>query len=243
MSAFVSALFIVLFLLLFGKLQTPVISLTKPVFAIREEVSERLRDTSQRLLSSKEDLVEENVQLSLKIEKLENQLALLPHMEEELTFYKQIYQKQDSSEKIVGRVLSRPPFSPHDHLLIDVGSKNGVKRGVWVESASGTLLGKTTLVKEDFSFVMLFSSPDKKISAYLPGGDEVELVGMGAGNFYLELPKDAPLKKNDVLLESTTQKPLAIVSTVISSESNPFKQIHLKSMSSLNKLDRVLVDK
>lgn len=239
----VAAIFLLFFTHAFESLQTAGISLVKPALAIREDVTEKIKGTSKKLLSSKQELAEEVARLSAEVERMENSLAVLPELENELAFYREIHGREEAREMIVGKVISRPPFSPHDYLLLDAGLEQGIKKGALAESRSGALLGKIALVKRDHSFVMLFSSPDKKTSAILPGGEEVLLSGLGSGNFYLELPKDAPLKKNDRLLDPASGKPLAVVSTIITSESNPFMEIYLRSSADLNTLDRVLIAK
>lgn len=100
--------------------------------------------------------------------------------------------------QVIGKDVSQ------DSILIDQGSKDGIKVGLPVISQQKTLVGKISQVYENFSKVMLISNKESSFDAKI---SDTEIYGIvkGKGNFELYfdfIPKEQELKEGDFLVTS-----------------------------------------
>jgi len=100
--------------------------------------------------------------------------------------------------QVIGKDVSQ------DSILIDQGSKDGIKVGLPVITQQKTLVGKISQVYENFSKVMLISNKESSFDAKI---SDTEIYGIvkGKGNFelYFDLaPKDQEIKEGDFLVTS-----------------------------------------
>jgi cell shape-determining protein MreC len=68
---------------------------------------------------------------------------------------------------ILGSVRMRPPVSPYDTLVIDVGSVDGVSQGALVSGEGGIPLGTINHLTEKTARVSLFSTPGRETEAWV----------------------------------------------------------------------------
>jgi rod shape-determining protein MreC len=100
--------------------------------------------------------------------------------------------------QVIGKDVSQ------DSILIDQGSKDGIRVGLPVISQQKILVGKISQVYENFSKVMLISNKESSFDAKI---SDTEIYGIvkGKGNFkfYFDLiPKDQEIKEGDFLVTS-----------------------------------------
>jgi cell shape-determining protein MreC len=136
--------------------------------------------------------------------------------------------KQDSGRTLV-RVLSKPPFTPFDVVVVAAGESDGVKIGDRVMLGE-IYLGSVEHVDEDSSRIKLFSSPDADIESYI-GDDAVPalLSGKGGGNFETSLPQGSNVSEGDLVVSYHGDSPFMVgkVSKVIDNNDNTFMTILL----------------
>lgn len=104
------------------------------------------------------------------------------------------------TQKVVAKVIARPPYLRYDTLLIDQGSDAGVAIGDLVVSRK-TALGRIVAVYPDTAFAVLFSAPGETMRAMLTTNatpTSVVLEGQGAGNFLTRTARDVTLATTSV---------------------------------------------
>jgi cell shape-determining protein MreC len=130
---------------------------------------------------------------------------------------------------LLSAVLMAPPGVPYDTLLIDVGSREGVKAGDLVAAGGNVYIGKVADAYNSTSRVVLFSSPEEKYQTLLKGSIPLSIVGQGGGSMRGEVPAGTEVAVGDsVLLPSITTEYLAEVVSVLEHEGESFKSVYLK---------------
>ncbi len=135
-----------------------------------------------------------------------------------------------SVAKTLARVLSKPPFTPYDSFVVDVGSDSGIEVGDLVYAHNALAIGRISHVAESMSTVTLFSSGGEvQEFEVLRTGTSVEAYGKGGGNFELYVPKDFDVVEGDVLQEpSSGLSAVATVYSVDKTSQNSFKKVYAR---------------
>jgi len=156
-----------------------------------------------------------------------------------------------SQPYLSARVYSRYPFNDNQTLIIDVGSKDGVKVGYPVLAAENYLLGKIVKVKMTTSEVMTVFSPDWKSGvkigqANLPAQAGAEAVLTGGQPPKLDLiPVDAKINLGDEVLNVSPNLPLNLligkISEINSQPTASLQQAKIRTDYDPDRLSRVLI--
>src|SRR3989304_2204585 len=94
-------------------------------------------------------------------------------------------------QAVVARVISKPPRSFYDTLVVDAGSKEGIQVGEKVLYGDNIMIGEIAEVFEKTSKVRLFSSSGEVIDVTIGKRAVPALaVGIGGGNFEIQIPRD-----------------------------------------------------
>jgi cell shape-determining protein MreC len=130
-------------------------------------------------------------------------------------------------------VLARPPETPYDTLMLDVGSTGGVIQGDLVSVGGSVYVGKIQAVYPTTSRVVLFSSSGQTFDALLLHAGTTSLAlkisGQGGGSLMAQVPAQTQVQKGDkVLLPSIATDLLATVSAVESNALSSFKTIYFE---------------
>jgi rod shape-determining protein MreC len=218
-------------------------TISKPIWLIRDSVSK----SSSNLFgffTSKSNLISENSALKEEIEVLK-----LKQLDYNLILKENQELKNISAEKksnfILARVLSKPPVSPYDSLVLDIGTSQGIKKGSKVFLSNNVVIGFVTEITENTSLVELFSKGDTKHNFVLERtGASYDISGMGGFNMMVLMPKDA-----DVLWGDTFVYPgenLATVGNVYYIDTNSqssFKGVYIKIPTNVFQTKWVYVEK
>lgn len=149
------------------------------------------------------------------------------------------------SDRILSRVLSKPPQSPYDTFIIDVGQSEGSVVGSNVYISDTILIGTVTSVTAHSSIIELFSKGDKKNQFELSRtGSSYELSGRGGGNFVVEVPKDADILWGDVF--TSPHLSTSVIGSVYYIETNvqsSFKKIYIRIPTNIFQTKWVYVEK
>lgn len=149
-------------------------------------------------LRSEASLIAENKELKAEQARLQTALAGYDFLRQEYRSLAASFGRHpEESLAVLAAVLAKPPQTPYDTLIIDVGRKEGITVGdsVFAESIP---IGEVTEVFSRSSKVVLFSSPGKESTVAV--GDDALAVsarGEGGGSFSLSLPRDVALKEGD----------------------------------------------
>ena len=152
-----------------------------------------------------------------------------------------IWRLENSGDALPGEyfVLARPPRTPYDTLVIE----GRVPIGAIVGMVGGPLLGTVTDAFARESKVKLFSSSGEKTEAVLERADTpVELLGLGGGNFKIEVPREIAVEIGDRVISSgRSQNLLAVVGGVEVSPTDTFKKILAKSPINIFSIRKVII--
>lgn len=174
--------------------------ISKPLWLGESAVTSPFRGIGN-FFSFKNNLIKKNLELesenaSLKLKEIDYDILLKENQELKLEIG-----RRSVKNLVYSRVLSKPPRSPYDTFVIDVGSNHGVLQANRVYLSDNVIIGVVTTVTPNTSLVQLFSSGDNKQEAILSRtGASFELIGKGGGNFQIELPKDADVLWGDTFL-------------------------------------------
>ena len=90
--------------------------------------------------AEKKNILAENRALTEKAAEMKISLSLLEIFEKENAELKAAFSAEERKNYIFGSVISRPPFTPYDLLIIDAGAKDGVEEGMQVLAFGKVLL-------------------------------------------------------------------------------------------------------
>ena len=211
-----------------------IISATAPVWQMENAVIRNLHN-GVGWFNSKKALVEENAMLQEKIYSLElRTLSSLNNSAQE-NMLLALAGRRPVPEMIVSAVLTHPPQTPYDIIIIDAGSNERVVVGAEVFLPEGPALGSVSEVFSREAKVKLFSSAGEETNAILErDGVPVTLVGAGGGNFKLTLPRDIAVEIGDrILSPGIVPHLLAIVGEVDIRPTDSFKEVLAKSPANI----------
>lgn len=196
-------------------------------------------------LTSKRELLKENEALRETISKLYNQSLTYKLLQEENTELKAILGRVGERKVILATVLRKPPFSPYDVLVIDVGEKEGVSVGDEVVVEGDISIGNIAEVNGGTSKVKIYSSPGEKHNVLIGTTSiQASATGRGGGNFEIILPRDADVKVGDsVTIPGITPTLFGTVSALLGDPARPFETVLFKSPINISELKKVQVVK
>lgn len=182
-------------------------------------------------ISSRTRLVEKNKELEDKLQQAQLLLDTRALVEQENKSLKESWGRNTDTSRVLASVLVRPPRTPYDTLVLDVGSDQGVSEGDVVVAADAVMLGIIDYVFEHTSRARLLSSVDTRTDAFISRNNiMVELVGTGGGNFEIRLPQDVDIVEgDDIVLPGITPRLVARVEAIESVPTDSFKRVFCKA--------------
>lgn len=193
----------------------------------------------------KKNLIQQNQMLLEQITALELKETDYDNLVRENAELKSLLGRPESAHRTLARVLSKPPRSPYDSIVIDVGSDDGVVRGSKVYLAGNVIIGQITDVTPRTSLVSMFSSGSAKEDAVLERtGATFQLSGSGSANFVLEVPKDTDILWGDTFVYPALSQ--GVMASIYYVESNPqssFKKVYARIPGSVFQAQWVFVEK
>lgn len=186
--------------------------------ALQEEVA-----TSRLLLLDRNRLYEENISLKERMGRLADPDAVL------------------------ATIILRPPQTPYDTLLLDVGTAEGVARGDLVSAGGSLLIGEVREAYAHSSRVVLFSSPGEIHDGFLDVGEgerrePLILEGQGGGSLVARIPRGVLVLAGSVVsVPSISANMAAVVEHVESSVMDSLQTLHLRLPTNFFELERVEV--
>ncbi len=215
---------------IFSFLGGTIVAVVSPLWQAENAFSRVVKKTWSHL-DSRQDLVDQNFDLKGRVGSLELEVASLKiSLEQERAFYGLLGRAPVSGE-VVASVISRPPQSPYDVILVDAGSREGVTVGAHVYLPEGPALGLITETFTSSAKVKLFSTAGEKLDAVLERGSvPVVLEGRGAGNFRLKIPREVEVVAGDRIVSGDTGfSLLAVVEVVNVNSTDAFQEVLARS--------------
>ncbi len=193
----------------------------------------------------KSTLIKENLKLQeeisvYKLNKIDYDLLLKEN--EEL---KESVGRNVSTNRTFSKVLSKPPQSPFDTFVVDVGSALGVAVGNKVYISDSIILGLVFETTENTSIIKMFSSGDQNTeSVSSRTGANFVLEGTGGDNFKVVVPKETDILWGDSFLyPGLNDSVMAVVYYVDSNSQSSFKTVHLRMPGNVFQVKSVFIEK
>jgi cell shape-determining protein MreC len=154
-----------------------------------------------------------------------------------------IIDRQTESGLIIATVLTHPPQTPYDVLIIDAGSNDSVTLDSLVSLPEGPVVGVISEVFSKKAKVTLLSTNGEETNAILERNNvPVTLVGVGGGNFKVVLPRDVAVEKGDrILSRDIASRLLAVVEDINIRPTDSFKEVLARSPLNIFSLRFVFV--
>lgn len=173
--------------------------LGRPFWFIRDELSIKYESVATAL-STKARLEAENKHLKDVLDEVSLEAYSRDQLKEENDNLKAMLNRGSEYTYTLSRILSAPPVSPYDTLLIDSGSDQGVTIGMQALSQGDFKVGEVTRVWGRTALVSLYSTPNTQLSVTV-GSSSIPTVawGLGGGNLRVILPRGVAVKVGDLV--------------------------------------------
>ncbi len=184
--------------------------------------------------ASKEALVAENDRLRLEL--ASSSIAVLDRnrLYAENIALKGRLNRSVQTSSTLAAVLSHPPASPYDTLMLDVGSQSGVAVGDLVSAGGSVYIGTIVQVYPTTSRALLYSSPGQTYDAALIGSSTrqstpISVTGQGAGSMTAQVPAGTDVSVGDeVEFPGIMPEFIARVTYIESNAQESFKTIYMQ---------------
>jgi len=219
-----------------------IISAVSPVWK-SENILVRNLQNGFNFFNSQQTLFEENIALKEKISSLELKLmALSKDGFQQETFF-QLIGRERIENTVVATVLTHPPQTPYDIIIIDAGSLDSINVDARVFLPEGPYLGRVLEVFPNMAKVKLLSSSGEETDAILERDSiPVKLIGTGGGNFKLALPQGVAVENGDRIISTDIYRNLmAVVGKINVGPTDSFKEVLAQSPTNIFGLRFVFV--
>lgn len=153
---------------------------------------------------------------------------------------RQVADVESITTEVLARVLSRPPRTHYDTLIVGAGSASGVAVhdiALW----NGVLLGEVIMVTASSATVELYSSPTAEHDVVLGTPSAVAIArGLGGGAFEVMIPQGVNVSAGDTVRASTDET--LIIGRVVSvsgSATDATKTVYVAAPVSMSEIDFV----
>ena len=196
------------------------------------------------------DLQDENARLRVENEGLRNKVTNLQQDAQQIEELKKalnIQQRAGSDTKLAASVVGRDASSFTDVVSIDRGSNSGVKVGMVVLSAQGSLLGTVTKTFADASFVRLITDTKSKVNAQVVESRSDGIVRGSPGRGLTFDLSQAEIKVGDTVVTSglggnyPKDIPIGRVSDVSGTPQDIFRKVQVEPLVRFSTTNTVLV--
>ena len=149
-----------------------------------------------------------------------------------------------NSSRLLGAVLSRPPFASYDELIVDVGSDHGLTVGSKVYGPGNILIGTVSDVLSETSKVTLFSSPSQTYPVLIGAGHiPASAIGRGGGQYEAQIPQATQIAQGDIVSDASLgDGAFGTVTSVLNNPADPFETVLFSPGINVYQLRWVLID-
>ncbi len=246
------AILVVIFLFLFyfrggilGGLSSATHFVFRPILVLGNNIGNRFEKMGAYFYSKKL-LILENETLKNSIAANEARISNYNTvLDENIKLKETLGRNMGNKNMVLASILSKPNRSIYDTLIIDIGKDQNLVAGERVFAYGNVPIGKIVEVYANSSKVVLYSSPGEKTDVIVGGkGITMQLIGRGAGNFEMILPRDFVLENGtEVVLTGLTSHTIATVQTILSDPRDSYQKALLKSPVNIFELNSVEVEK
>jgi cell shape-determining protein MreC len=239
---YIVVVFLILSLLMFtNPVRNTLFSIASPIWKIRDMV---VNSSIIGYFKSKKTLMDEKLALEQKLFLAGNMISMNDVLTNENENLKDLLGRKDIKAKtVLATILVKPPQTPYDSIVIDIGDDNGINVGDKVVANANVYIGEISEVFPHSAKAILYSSPGRKLSVVLGTSQiSVESVGVGGGNFHILLPREVEVKEGDVIvIPSITPNVFGIVEKINFQDKDSFQTVLFKSPVNVSELTFVEV--
>lgn len=215
-----------------------------PVLVTEEKLEEGASLASKHLVS-KRSLIKENQELRNEIDKINTMLLDFEITKTENSKLRDLVGGfDDIGNYNVAKVISRPPISFYDTLVVDLGEEDGIYVGQKIYVNNTIVIGEVLEVYKNSSLVSLYSTPEKETRVtILPSNTVATLVGRGGGSYEASVPRDLVITPGmiTVLESSRNNEIVALAMYNISDPRDPLNTVLFRSPVNFNNIDFVAI--
>ena len=192
----------------------------------------------------------ENRALHSRIEQLEADNARLREQQIQVRARQALLEVQAETEAatLSAYVTTRDLTGLRTIIGIDRGSNDGLRVGLPVLAAGGTLVGQIVEVRPHTSFVRLITDPDSAVRVlHQPSRSEVVATGDTLGNLEVRIPWTSEVELGHLFVTSGLDGelpqglPVGRVSSAEGTVQDAFRHVVLEPIAPLDQLEQVLV--
>ena len=193
--------------------------------------------------AEKKNILAENRALTEKAAEMKISLSFLEIFEKENAELKAAFSAEERKNYIFGSVISRPPFTPYDLLIIDAGAKDGVEEGMQVLAFGKVLLGYAADVFPDKSKVKLISSFGEETNVVLESsGIPAIAAGKGGENFEIILSRMTDIGVGEkIITDGKNPLLVGIVEKIERQATDPYQKIIFRLPINIQALTKVFL--
>jgi rod shape-determining protein MreC len=190
-----------------------------------------------KFFGSKISLSKENIWLKEQLAQKEAQIAASDLIKQENTLLKESMGRRIDGNLVLATVLTRPPQSPYDTIVLDVGENDGISKDDLV-FAGDVLIGKISELFGNSSQVLLFSSAGQKFEVLVGvNSTSAEAEGRGGGNFIIKIPRGVEIKEGDsIIAPSISSYVFGKISKIELAPNDSFQSVYFDRGINLNEL-------
>lgn len=236
---------VVAFLVLYGGrtlIGTLTSFVTAPFFHVRTYL-ETSRATIPAFFRSRNELLARIQSLEQELAQQQGREALYSYTFNENVELRKLLGASTSTPQVVAGVISRPPYTPYDTLILDKGATDGIVALAPVFYGSRMALGYVSAVYPHTAVVTLFSSPGVESTVYVFGPNVFTTAfGEGAGVVRLSIPQGIAAERgNLVALPSLESGILGTIDDIQSTPTEPEQRAYVTLSLSLQSIRLVSV--
>ncbi len=192
----------------------------------------------------------ENRALRSRIEQLEAENARLRELQIQVRARQALLEVQAETgfATVTAYVTTRDLTGLRTVIGIDRGSNDGLRVGLPVLAAGGTLIGQVIDVRPHTAFVRLITDPDSAIRVFhQPSRSEVVATGDTLGNLEVRIPWTSEVELGHIFVTSGLDGefpqglPVGRVSAAEGTVQDAFRHVVLEPIAPLDQLEQVLV--
>ena len=196
------------------------------------------------VFSSKNSVQSENQQLKDQLAKIQATIDSDKLLVQENSELKELLGRHSKSNSILTTVLSKPPMSLYDTVIVDVGSSDQVSVGDTVLALGIVPIGVVNMVQPHTSTVQLYSSSGQKVDVRIGKNIQVSAEAQGGGNFLIKLPKGTEIVEGDpIYAPGLGTEVFGHVENIEKNENDPFIFVRFSLPVNMSELHFLQIDR
>jgi cell shape-determining protein MreC len=196
------------------------------------------------IFESKNSIEVENQKLKDQLAQVQVNIDRDKLLTQENSELKDLLGRHDKNTSILATVLSKPPLSLYDSVVVDVGSSDHITAGDLVLASGFVPVGGISTVSSHTSTVSLFSSFGQKVEVRIGKNIQTLAEAQGGGEFLIKLPKGTVLAEGDPISAPGIGAGIfGHVENIQTNENDPFIYVRFNLPVNLSELHFLQIDR